>query len=309
MSHEVESMAWANTVPWHNLGTRVDSNISTQDMLVAAGLDWSVEKIPVGCVDDPTPIKDRFAIRRSTDRKVYSVVSDKWKPVQNSEILNFFRAWADAGEATLETAGSLRGGAQVWALVNLKAGFVLPGGDAVKGYVLMVGSHEVGTATLLRTTAIRVVCANTMALALRGKTQSEVRWSHITDFNADVAREKLGVAREAITEFGVQSERLSKVTMNEGDMVRVLAPIYQPKDDVEDLVNDVNARIPTVTKILWSVNKAPGAVPGTAWGLLNGVTHFSDHMVTGENALHNSWLGYQAKRKEEVYAALTQLAA
>lgn len=309
MTDAVETMAFAHAVPWHGKGTQVDSRISTTDMLDASGLNWQVEKAKIYMGDSPEAIPGRFALRRATDKRVYSVVSENWKPVQNSEILEFFRAWTEAGQATLETAGSLRNGAQTWALANLGTGFVLPTGDAVKGYVLMVGSHESGRATLIRTTAIRVVCANTLALALSSKAKSEVRWTHVRDFEADVARDQLAISREAIAEFGVQAQTLSDIKLTRDDQIRVLAPVFQEKVEVEDLVSGKVDMTPTLVQVLWATDNAPGAVPGTAWGLLNGVTYASDHLTKGEGALHNTWLGYQAQRKQAVLASLLTLAA
>src|SRR5690242_4018322 len=110
MSHEVETMAWANQVPWHGLGVEVPADVTVDEMLVKAGLNWEVERIPIMTADDGATIPDQYAIRRATDKRVYDVVSDRWRPVQNREILEFFREWTAAGDATIETAGSLRGG-------------------------------------------------------------------------------------------------------------------------------------------------------------------------------------------------------
>lgn len=311
MAHEVESMAWAHQVPWHGLGVNVDPRISTDDMLVQAGLNWEVETVPVYTSDDPEPIQGQFAVRRATDRKVYDVVYKRWRPVQNKEILSFFREWVDAGDATLETAGSLRGGRQVWALANLKTGFKLPGGDAVKGYVLMVGSHESGKATLIRTTAIRVVCANTMAMALRSGTQAEVRWSHVSAFDPNVAKERLGVSREEISAFEKAARTLQKLKIDQKIAIDVLAPVFQPQVDRADLDIEENW-VPTIQQIMWAEKKAVGAMPGSAWGLMNGVTYALDHMAktqTPDGRFYASQLGHNAARKQEVFKSLLELAA
>lgn len=309
MSHEVETMAWAHQVPWHGLGVEVDPRISTDEMLVKAGLNWEVERVPVYTADSPDAIPDQYAIRRATDKRVFDIVSDRWKPVQNIEILAFFRDWVKAGDATLETAGSLRGGKQVWALANLKTGFTLRGGDTIKGYVLMVGSHESGKATMIRTTGIRVVCANTMALALNGKAKSEVRWSHVSDFDPAVAKERLGVSREEISAYEKAARTLQKIKMDTEAQLKILQPVFQPNIELIDLKEETNWS-PTVKQILWAEKKAPGATPGSAWGLLNGVTYALDHLAntrTPDGKFFASQLGHNAARKQEVMELLLEL--
>lgn len=310
MSHEIETMAYAHEVPWHGLGVNVDPTITPAQMLVAAGLDWQVERVPVCCADDPTEIPDRFAIRRATDRKVYSIVSDRWKPVQNIEILSFFQEWATAGHAELETAGSLRGGAQVWALARLKRDFMLPGGDAVRGFVLMLGSHEAGRSTVMQTTAIRVVCANTLRMALSGRKQLEVRWTHSSDFKPEMALRQMEVSREEIGEFEKNAQLLMKLNISREDAIRILAPVYQPQAEVRDLITGSQALAPSMAAVLWAEERAAGATPGTGWGLLNGVTYYSDHMIMGEtdNRFLSAQTGLAAKRKSDVFSKLLEMA-
>lgn len=310
MSHEVETMAFAHQVPWHGLGVNVPSDISTDEMLVKAGLNWEVERVPVYTADQPDAIPGQWAVRRATDRRVFDVVSDRWNPVQNKEILSFFREWVSAGDATLETAGSLRGGRQVWALANLKSGFVLPGGDAVKGYVLMVGSHESGKATLIRTTGIRVVCANTMALALSSKAKSEVRWSHASAFDPEVAKERLAISREDISAYAKAARTLQKLKIDAEKCIDILQPVFQPQVERSDLIEETWS--PTIKQIMWANQKAPGALPGSAWGLMGGVTYALDHMAktqTPDGRFFASQLGHNAKRKQEVMTSLLELAA
>lgn len=314
MSHEVETMAFAHQVPWHGLGKKIDVRTGVDAMLFAAGLDWEVERIAIRTLDGDEAIPEHVAIRRATDKKVYDIVSPRWKPVQNREILNFFREWTEAGDATLETAGSLREGRQVWALANLKSGFVLPGGDAVKGYVLLVGSHESGKATIAKPTAIRVVCANTLAMALRGgKANGEVRITHLNEFNIEEAKAQMGLSRETISDFEKAARTLQKLKLDTEKMVEVLAPIFLSKNvnENEDIFDEDNWG-PTFKNIIWATEKAPGAVGKTGWGVLNGVTYALDHMAktkTPDGRFYAAQLGHQASNKNKTMAALLELAA
>ena len=322
MSHEVETMAFAHEVPWHGLGNRVEDAVSVDDMLVAAGLNWEVrqhecwadingEKVAVG----------RKALVRSSDNRILTVTGDDWKPVQNREVLEFFREYAEAGKATLETAGSLRGGQIIWGLARiLDAGVTISGNDHIKGYVLMVSPHILGKASTVRKTAVRVVCANTLAAAggVDGKG-AEYRQSHTKPFDIKAARETVQMVIEEMAELKLEAEALQSLKMSEYDTVRFLAKFFQPaskeellneKERTELLINDPSKQNSKLLGALWATVKAPGATPGNGWGVLNGVTYWADHMA-GRNAdtrLFNSWLGNTGDVKDKVKTELLQMA-
>jgi phage/plasmid-like protein (TIGR03299 family) len=317
MSHEVETMAFANALPWHGLGNRVDPNVSVDDMLVAAGLDWEVKLHPIYAQvgEKRVAIKTKRALVRSSDDKIMTITGDNWKPLQNRDALNFFREYTEAGDIKLETAGALKGGRIIWGLANLNAGFTVKGGrDEVKGYLLLTSPHEVGNSISIRTTSVRVVCANTMALAMRGETQAYHRQNHLSDFDATKAREAIDLAKYQIGKAGLDAKTLSKLKLSEFDTVRFLSRFFQPvegdkeitlmMEEPEKLQNKV------FKEVLNSVNNAPGATPGTGWGVINGITHWADH-VAGRNAdtrLTKAWFGDNSRLKVQANSALLEMA-
>jgi phage/plasmid-like protein (TIGR03299 family) len=324
MAHEIETMAFANEVPWHGLGNRVDPTVSVDDMLVAAGLNWEVQLRPLFAqATDGSMVKLplRRALVRSSDNKIMTVTGDMWKPFQNRDALEFFREYTEAGGAKLETAGSLRGGKMVWALASIQEGFTVNRTDHSKGYILLTSPHEVGKSITVRTTVVRVVCANTMAMALRG-SEADYSQNHLSRFNAAAAKETIGLAREQIVQAGLDAKVLNQLKMSEFDTVRFLSKFFQPMPEtivaqndknewVNGLINDPGAMDKRLNEVLWSVKKAPGAVPATAWGVLNGVTHWADHVAgsKSETRLYNAWFGDKAKLKLQVRDELLQLAA
>lgn len=320
MAHEIETMAFANEVPWHGLGNRVDPTVSVDDMLVAAGLDWEVKLRPIFAqAEDGQMIKlpMRRALVRSSDNKVMTVTGDLWKPFQNRDALEFFREYTEMGGAKLETAGSLRGGKIIWALASINDGFTVNKTDHSKGYILLTSPHEVGKAITVRTTLVRVVCANTMAMALRG-SEADYSQNHLSTFNTSAAKETIGLAREQVHQAQLDAEMLMKLKMSEYDTVRFLSKFFQPipdttteKEFVEAMLNDPHAIEKNFSNVLWSIKKAPGAVPGNAWGVLNGVTHWADHTAGNkrESRLYNAWFGDKAKLKLEVRDDLLAMAA
>ncbi|QIG70804.1 DUF932 domain-containing protein [Rhizobium phage RHph_I1_18] len=321
MAHQVETMAYANEVPWHGLGNRVDACVSVDDMLVAAGLNWTVEPRQLFTVDGngkQIALGKRKALVRDTDDKVLSVIGNNWKPLQNRNALEFFREYSEAGDITLETAGALKGGRVVWGLANMKTGFFVNNGkDAVKGYMLLISPHEPGQAIQIRFTMVRVVCANTLAAAMAGGSSHVFRLHHTTEFTVDKAREAVGLSKEALGQAEIDSQALMQLKMSEFDTVRFLAKFFTnvktPTDaDVKSMMdNDNKERPKALVQVLDSVKNGPGAIPGTGWGVINGITHWADHVAgkAGDYRLTKSWLGENARMKASAYKELLEMAA
>lgn len=302
-------------VPWHGIGSGVSKTDTTSEMLRKAGLNWEVEMVPVYARDRKDPIRGKFAVRRAIDKHVYDVVGSRWKPVQNHEIVGFFREWAAAGKATIEHVGHMHSGKRIWALARLGADMKLPGDDRVNGYGFLVGSHEAGRATQFLTTTIRVTCSNMLPALLHGRladrVQSRIRWTHAREFDRELAAKEIGEARERIVAFEKSVRTLTKLNLSREDAIRILTPIVQPQAKPADLIKDEMLMTPTMRNILWANTRAPGAVPGTGWGLMNAVTYAADHMGetdSPDGRFFATTLGHQASRKTQVLTKLLELA-
>jgi phage/plasmid-like protein (TIGR03299 family) len=213
----------------------------------------------------------------------------------------------------METAGSLRGGRYVWGLANLGKGFTLKNNDEVKGYLLVGSPHEQGKSLIIKFTSVRVVCNNTLTLALRGKG-NEFRMSHRVAFDNDTmnrAKDVLGIARDQVGEFEKNAKTLQKIRISNNDAIKILAGVFAPDADVKELVNDFDANgTPRLKALMGAYSNAPGAEVGTGWGLLNATTYYADHMAsrTPDKRLANAWLGKTANQKERVLDTLLQMA-
>lgn len=320
MSHEIETMAYANEVPWHGLGGRVDTDASVEEMLEAAGLNWNVNLYPLQAdVEGETvDVPGRFALIRDTDKKVLTVTGRSWKPLQNSDTLGFMRNYVAAGDATLETAGSLRGGKIVWGLARLNHEFEVRKGDKVRGYLLITSPHEVGRAITVRTTTVRVVCANTMAMANHaGNGSTHYRQSHLTAFDEAAAKDAVGNAHEQLAQAERTAKTLDALKLSLSDTVeKVLAPVFCPQaledEDMMAAIQLPETQPKNLREIINSINNAPGnaEVAGTGWAVMNGVTHWADH-VFGHNAatrMYRAWMADNANHKIEVEQKLLELA-
>ena len=133
MSHEIETMAYAGEVPWHGLGVPVSNDLTPNQMMTKAGLDWTVEQVDSFIEMDGKKVPTGWkSLVRSTDKKILTNIGQVWNPVQNEDAFNFFSEYVLAGDMEMHTAGSLKGGQMVWALAKVKESFDLFGGDQVE---------------------------------------------------------------------------------------------------------------------------------------------------------------------------------
>jgi len=322
MAHEIESIAFANEVPWHGLGVRVDSSVSIDDMLTAADLDWQVELRPLYTKSDTgelLELPNKRALVRDFDNKILTVASPNWKPFQNRDALEFFREYTESGGASMETAGSLREGKLIWALAKINRDFKVKGRDSDinKGYILLSSPHEVGYSIKVRTTATRVVCANTFAIADRDATS--YTQGHSSAFRADEARATIQLAIDHIARMEMEANKLASVAVSEYDAARFYSRLLQPVDleenvteraHVNNLLTTEDYRNKSFQGVWDSYLNAPGADAGSLWGVFNGVTHWADHTAGNrgkEARLTSAWFGERAVTKQKAYDQLLEM--
>jgi phage/plasmid-like protein (TIGR03299 family) len=327
MTDAVETMAWTGAVPWHGLGKEGDPDAPPEKWLEDAGLDWTVSKRRIVCDgivapnDENRPfskvlgVPGKKALVRDSDNKVFDIVGDNWEPVQNRRAFEFFTAFTEAGGAKMETAGSLRGGRMVWGLANLGNDYHSEDGEHIRGYLLLASPHEAGKALMAKVTAVRVVCANTLAMANAEFSKYERRFSHIRAFNPADAVEALGVARNVVADYARAAEKLRSFKMSEKEVIAFLAPLYTPSLERREEIEKIGeyAFGPSLKSVMDSYYRAPGATPGSAWGVLNAITHHADHKAGSDTdrdaRLTSAWFGSEAKRKQSAFDLLVELAS
>ena len=228
MSANVENMFYVRETPWHGLGTRVMAAPGSKDALIAAGLDWNVVQEPIYTTENE-PIKGYKANVRDSDRKVLGVVTDRYKVVQNREAFAFTDELLGQG-VRYETAGSLQEGKKVWLLAHMPHEYIITG-ERISPYLLFSNTHDGSGAVRVAVTPIRVVCNNTLNLALRTAERS---WSmiHTGDIRNKVkeASDTLFKAERYMDELGKEFEhlRMKKLSDREvRDYIEVLLPIEE----------------------------------------------------------------------------------
>jgi phage/plasmid-like protein (TIGR03299 family) len=342
MSHEVETMAWAGNKPWHGLGVEVDDDLTPLEMQEAAQLDWTVSKRPSYTLDAPVWSEDvgiiqaenTFHIVRDSDNRILSHCGRDYLPIQNEDVFKFFKRFTEAGHMTMETAGSLKDGGEIWGLAKISEDFELAGDDLIKGYLLINQPHIVGKSMTVKLTPIRVVCNNTLTMALGQSGTASFRMPHVKEFGNDVIRaaeKALGLSATAMTEFRDNSIILSKAKAKHSDVLDYVGEIYQPtmiaEYRKEQLLRESGKAIGIQAPLKEKLNKFPSLVvsalehspganlksaKGTWWGALNAVTYVEDHLresQTEGNALHSAWFGAAANRKSKALDLAMQRAA
>ena len=248
MAANVETMFYTREKPWHGLGTMVAEAPNSKDALRLAGLNWKVLQEPV-YTENKELIQGYKANVRDTDRKVLGVVTDRYKVIQNEEAFAFTDTLLGEG-VRYETAGSLQEGRRVWMLARLPREFII-GGERISPYMVFSNTHDGSGAVKTALTPIRVVCNNTLNLALRTAKRS---WSmiHTGDISGKIeeAKNTLLLADEYMTALGQEFENLRKIKLSEKqvlDYIKSLLPMEEnysllQKRGVEKLRADMKMR-------------------------------------------------------------------
>lgn len=319
MAHELEFangqalMAYAGDVPWHGHGVRVSNDLTPEQMLQAAGLDWTVDPVDlfaeVGGERLPTGHR---ALVRSSDQKVIDVITNDWNPNQNIDAFHFFNEFVAAGDMSMETAGSLKGGKIVWALAKLNESFELFGGkDRVDGYLHFTNPHQYGASIDVRFTPIRVVCNNTLTLSLNMKSKSAVKVSHRREFNADEVKDALGIAKHKLDQYKEMAQFLSTKRYNDENVVdffkRVFPVLTTKKESKKDLSKSAERAVQII-----KTDDQPGAEfgKGSYWELFNAVTYMTDHEIgrTVDARLTSAWYGANKGLKTKALETAVEMA-
>lgn len=226
MAANVETMFYTREKPWHGLGVRVQKAPESSVALEVAGLNWEVLQEPI-YTDSGEVIEGYKANVRNTDRKVLGVVSNRYKVVQNKEAFSFTDELLGNG-VRYETAGSLQEGKKVWLLARLPREYIIMG-ERISPYLVFSNAHDGSGAVKVAITPIRVVCNNTLNLALNTAKRS-FSMMHTGDVREKVleARQTLFMAEEYMDQLGTEFERLRAKTLGENqvkDFIERLLPI------------------------------------------------------------------------------------
>lgn len=233
MAANVETMFYTREKPWHGLGVSVQEAPTSKEALVLAGLDWKVVQEPI-LTENGAVIQGYKVNRRDCDGKILGVVSNRYKVVQNDEAFEFTDALLGEG-VTYETAGALAEGKRTWILAKLPHHYIISG-DVVTPYMVFMNSHDGSGSIKVAMTPIRVVCQNTLNLALNTAKRC---WStnHIGNIQGkmDEARDTLKLASTYMVELGKGIEELQRKKLTDKQVMEYIETFFPVSAEMSDL--------------------------------------------------------------------------
>lgn len=274
MAAAVESLMYVREVPWHGLGKQLEYAPSSKEAIIAAELDWRVDSLPIYDAAGKE-IPGFKANTRDKDGKVLGIVGKKYTIVQNADAFDFTDSLIDEG-MVYETAGSLLGGRKIWLLGKMPEQKILD--DAVEPYVCFVNSHDGTGAVKVCMVNVRVVCNNTLNLALKTAKRT---WSttHVGNMDQKLteARETLGLIEEYNNALAAEAEILATKKISDLEINKIFDTVYPIDPEV-----DSKRKIENVAAIkggLMRCYDAPDIAnfKGTVWGLMNAVSDYISH--------------------------------
>ena len=275
MVANVESMFYTREKPWHGLGVEVKAAPTSAEALRLSGLDWTVKQEAI-FTDNGKEIAGYKANVRSTDRRVLGVVTDRYKVVQNTEAFAFTDELLGNG-VRYETAGSLQEGRRVWLLARLPREYIISG-ERISPYLVFSNTHDGSGAVKVAVTPVRVVCNNTLNLALSTAKRS---WSmvHTGDIKGKIeeAKETLFFAEKYMDELGKEFEQLRDKKMTDAkvaEYIELLLPVEngatgQQVKNIQKLREDMKARYYDAPDLK--------QVGNNAYRFINAVSDFATH--------------------------------
>ena len=317
--HLVETMAYSGEKPWHGLGNRLAPQQPIEVWKRQAGMDWKIEEAEVRYIAGSHNLgvihafPEQKVLYRSDNRSPLSVVSKRFQVVQPGQILEFYRDLTDCNGFELETAGVLREGRKFWALARTGQSTTLKGRDRVDGYLLLATACDGTLATTAQFTSVRVVCNNTLSIALGGATGA-IKVPHRSRFDPDVVKRQLGITVSSWDGFVARMKALVERPVDpdsvEGLLRRVL--IYTGPDGKTPVVNE--QALANVRSLYEGGGRGArlASSRGTAWGLLNSVTEFVDHHRRARSDDHRrdaAWFGPGAEIKRRAWDEVMKLVA
>ena len=299
MAHELEineetgeaTFASLREPAWHGLGTVFTEEVTTAKMLELAHLDnWNVRledvAVPEGFASDKTySFVTRTNPFDNTQNDILGVVGERYKVLQNEQLFDFGDLLLDNG-GRWETAGSIKGGRQVFGSLALERETVLdPNGvaDKVNTYLLINTSHDGSVAIQASITPVRVVCANTLNLALtslkgKGKAPKQtfkIRHTQTAEGKIAIAREALGLANAYMDEFDIMAKAMIEKTVTDNQFLEIIAKAYPaPEKDSKGSFKKYDAKVDTLQGIYKGAYN--NTIAGTAWGAYNALTERLD---------------------------------
>jgi len=334
MAHEIifdeqrgiNPIAFTGQTPWHGLGQQLQPGAPLTEWATAAGMDFTIAPSPSLFLDSEGLLRshpNRLTLYRADNFTPLSIVSDQYKVVQPAEVLDFFSSLVDTAGFRMNTAGVLFAGKKYWALAEIGESARIMGQDRIDGYLLLATACDGTLATTAMFTSVRVVCNNTLSMAVydaeSGHSRRYLKIPHSRQFNPDEVKSELGLAASSFNTFIDHANELAKRKVSDREVMEWLVRVFGKLGQDEDISDELLAAQDAKTiKTCFELYKGAGmgsdlkSADGTAWGLVNSITQFADHKRktrTADNRLDSTWFGSMANLKQRAWDEALKLAA
>jgi phage/plasmid-like protein (TIGR03299 family) len=323
MAHQIEKnqitgldeIAWVGEKPWHGLGQELEQSASIEDWVEAAQMGWEIEGSPVTykTQDGAKNFTGQQVLYRNDTYRPIGIVGDNFKVVQPREILEFFRDLTEIHDMKLSVAGCLFGGKRFWATAETgRASEIIPG-DEVRGQLLLMTGSDGGLATSAKFVSTRVVCNNTLQIAMNESGAREARRTHRVEFDPKDIKIELGLLDASWSKYIDEMKSLTMVKMNDDKAYeffkKLLFKFNSNKTDEDITRSHKNG----IDDLMYRLRNGLGADSGrgTAWNVLNAVTEKYTHGSARRDSNRqfvNSLYGHDAAMKTMASKALLELA-
>lgn len=308
------AMMYVGDVPWHGKGVQCKELQTAEDCIVKAEMDFKVEKRPLLAIIDAktnhfVSVPRKFATVRLDTNEVLGTVGAKYHVIQNVDAFKFFDSLVGKGEAIYETAGVLGNGERIWILAKLPGYIKVGGKDIVNKYLLLTNTHDGSSVVRAKLTPIRVVCNNTLSVALRGSEQEvRVRHGQSAEEKLEEAHKILGLSNALYKDLEEIFKRMSLVNLTGNQLVDYVKTLVPDNEDAERNTRTENIR----DKIIDLHDNGQGSqlARGTLWGAYNSVTEYVDHVYNTtqvDKKLQSMWFGSGAKLKEKAFEVAKEM--
>lgn len=310
----IPAIAFAGEVPWHGLGQPILSTDTLEDIQTKAGLKYKVKQSYVRFKtsrdsDETHVFNGRKVLFRDDTLAPLAVVGADYQVVQPDEIIGFFSEMVRVGGYGIETAGALSDGKRVWAMARVGEGANIIGQDRVLPYILAATSYDSSMATTVKFINMRVVCHNTISIAL-DEGGKEIKVYHSSKFDAARVRQDMGIALNKFEEWVIKARLMATRPVTEVEASEFVQRLIRPYTTRDDVTKTTGYQ--SIMGMFKGAAIGSGMTQGgTAWQLLNSVTQWVDHDRgrSADTRVNSAWFGEGDKLKSEAEALAMELVA
>ncbi len=310
------NMAYVGETPWHKQGVYLGEKEATaEEMLIASGMNWKVIKQPIfNGIDssEVTEIEGYKSIVREDTQEVLSIVKNRYTPLQNKDAFAVLDPFLSETKAVWHTAGILGNGERIWVLAKLPGNIQVTKDDIIDKYFLLTSSHAGSSSIQLRFTPIRVVCQNTLQMALIGEGSSIMKVKHTKNQDVKIkeAIKVLGLVEQLTKEFENTAKAMYAFKMSDTDIDNYLSEILEIGKDCREKVKLYEDK--SFERFRSLVDSGIGTdisgVQGSLWGVYNAVTEGVDHTDRKiKDNLKYIWFGAGNTLKDKAWKTAKKL--